>query len=138
MLTNARFRSRCILSGFTLISGKIFWRFNFISNEFWNMLSNLLFQILVCSAYVHNITVTRVFVYNITLLIFCLLISEVILFCLLISEVMLYTNTNVVPNNWKNEFDNIFQNLLEIKLNLKKISLDVNVNPLKMHLFRIR
>ena len=36
--------------------------------------------------------------------------------------------------DWKNKFDN----LLEINLYLKKISLDVNVNPLKTHLFRIR
>ena len=41
------------------------------------------------------------------------------------------------PNDRKNEFD-MFQILLAIKLNLKKISLDANVNPLKTHIFWIR
>ena len=67
-------------------------------------------------------------------------------FYLFISEAILYTNTcapKVVrtqverPSNWRNEFDNTSRNSLEIKLNLKKISLHVIVNLLKMHLFRI-
>ena len=66
------------------------------------------------------------------------------MFYLLISKVILYTNTLATvimhslveqPSNWKNKFDNMFQNLLEIKLNLEKIFQNGNVNPLKMVLF---
>ena len=65
------------------------------------------------------------------------------MFYLLISKAMLYISTCVTvivcmlvehSNNWKNKFD-ILQNELEIKLNLKKTFLNVNVNTLKMHLF---
>ena len=69
------------------------------------------------------------------------------MFYLLISEGILYTSTCATAivctyversSDWKNEFDNTFQNSLEIKLNLKKIFLNVNVDLLKMQLFRIR
>ena len=65
MLTNSRFRNRCILSRFILTFKKIFLRFNLIFNKFWNVLLHSFFQSLGLFTYVHTITVAQVFVYKI-------------------------------------------------------------------------
>ena len=66
MLVNSQIQNRWILSRFTLMSRKVFVGFNLISNEFWDVVSNLFFQSLGRSTYVHTIAVAQVFVYNIT------------------------------------------------------------------------
>ena len=72
MLTNNRIgiRNRCILNRITMTSREIFFRFNLIFNEFWDVFSNSFFQSLGRSTYVHTIAVAQVFVYNITSLMY--------------------------------------------------------------------